>query len=666
MVKKMFNLLLSGFLLLGATQLAAQSEFDEYHTNKQVQLFLKKLEGKNTRLHTIAESPGGEPVTVLEIGTDLEDVPAIFVGANFEGDLPLATEGALYLAKMIQDSIAYTKNVRWYIMPQPNPDAAKGYFAEIKSGLKVNEFPINDDGDEALNEDGFDDLNGDGFITMMRVKSPEGAYVISKNNPFIMDKANTSKGERGVYEMYSEGLDNDGDGLYNEDATGGINIGLSFPHLFPREKSEAGLYSGQTPEVYGIMRFIFDHPDIAMVYTLGSSNFCLVPPRGGRKGEANLEKIKIPSRYGKMFGIDVSETYTMNEVVEMFKELVPADMEVTPALVAGFLGLGAAVNPQEDDLVFYKEFAEDYKKYLDKKAFDTELLPPTPAQNGSFELWAYYHLGVPSFSMNLFSVPEVKEEKQANDKNLSLEEVENMSAEDFVALGEEKINSFLRANNAPDRFKAEGVIKMMQDGQITPEKMVGMLKQAPKTEKEGELSKKDKALLAYSENEWNGKGFVQWEKVSHPTFGQVEVGGFIPYLESTPKPEKIAPLLSVQLPWLLQLSTKLPELKLEDKKVTNLGAGIYKLEIFVANNGELAYPISIGERNKQPAPVILTIDGDIEILEGKLRTPVGAVGANQVKKFSWLIKTVGKNPTITATVESAVLKDDVEQINIGG
>lgn len=28
-------------------------------------------------------------------------------------------------------------------------------------------------------------------------------------------------------------------------------------------------------------------------------------------------------------------------------------------------------------------------------------------EDGSFELWAYYHLGVPSFSMNLFSAPKI-------------------------------------------------------------------------------------------------------------------------------------------------------------------------------------------------------------------------------------------------------------------
>ncbi len=668
MFKKLFQSLLAGILLFTWNQLAAQSEsqFSEYHTNKQVQQLLKKMTGNNVSLHTLAESPGGEVITILEIGTHLEDAPAIFVGANFEGNVPLATEGALYLAQMLIDSGAYTENVKWYIMPQPNPDAASGYFAPVKSGLDLNKYSVNNDADEATNEDGFEDLNGDGFITQMRVKDIEGDYVVSKSNPLIMAKADTKKGQRGVYKIYSEGIDNDADSKYNEDGEGGINVGIAFPHLFPRETSEAGIYPGQTPEVYSIMRFIYDRPEIAMVYTLGSSNFCLVPPKGGRKGGANLESIRLSGRYARMLNAESGKTYRMSEVIEMAKAVFPPGMEVTPSMIAGMLGLGAAVNPQDDDLAFYKAFSEDYKKYLAAKKFNTERLDPQPAKDGSFELWAYYHLGVPSFSMNLFTVPKAKEEKKEAEDAVSLEEVGKMSPEDFIALGNDKITAFLKTNNATGRFKTDSVVKMMESGQITPEKMVGMMKKMPKPEKEGELSEKDKALLAYSEAEWDGKGFVEWKAIDHPSLEQVEVGGYVPYLETTPKPEKIDSLAGTQLPWLLQLSKKLPEIKFESEKLTRIGEGIYKLDVFVANNGELAYPISMGERNGQPAPVIVVLDGDLEILEGKQRTTLGSIGDNKLKKLSWLIKTTGKKPIATVKIESVVFTDDVKQINIGG
>lgn len=670
MVKKLLNFMLLGLLIFSVSHVTAQSgtQFDVYHPNKEVQQILNKLQQSNsasTKLHTLATSPGGEPVTVLEIGSNLKDAPAIFVGANFEGNIPISTEGALYFAKMLLDSSTYTKNLKWYIMPLPNPDAAAGFFASVKSELSVNDFEINNDVDEAINEDGPDDLNGDGLITQMRVKDLEGAYIVSKKDARLMDRADAKKGERGVYKMYEEGIDNDGDGAFNEDGIGGINVGISFPHLFPRDNKDAGLWSGQTPEVYSILRFIYDRPNIAMVYTLGSSNFCLVPPKGGRKGGANLQSIKIPGRYARMLNADPAKTYTMDEVMELVKLVVPAGMDVSPSMIAGMLGLGAAVNPLDDDLKFYTTFSEDYKKYLEAKKFNTETLDPTPAKDGSFELWAYYHLGVPSFSMNLFSVPKVKEEKKKEGKTISLEEVEKMSKEDFVALGEEKIDTFLKTNNAPDRFSGKGIIEMMNSGKFTPKQMAGMMKAMPKAEKEDELSEKDKALLAWADKEWEGKGFVNWEKYTHPTLGEVEIGGYVPYLESTPKPERIDSLLQVQLPWLLQLTKKMPDISVADSKITDLGAGIYKLELYVENKGYLPYPISMGQRNEHPAPVVVILEGEITFLEGIQRTPLGSIGGNQVKKLTWIIKAE-KKPTISAKIESAVFGTSVKQIKIGG
>jgi len=670
MVKKLLNFMLLGLLVFSVSHATAQPgiSFGVYHPNNEVRQILEKLQKANpaaTKLHNIATSPGGEDIQVLEIGANLKGVPAVFVGANFEGNVPLSTEGALYFAKMLLDSAQYTKNLKWYILAQPNPDAASGYFAKTKYGRTVNNFEINNDVDEAVNEDGYDDLNGDGYITQMRVKDLEGTYIVSKNDPRIMIKADATKGEKGEYKLYDEGIDNDKDGQYNEDGEGGINVGIGFPHLFPRDKKEAGLWSGQTPEVYNLMRFIYDRPEIAMVFTLGNSDFCVAPPKGGRKGGANLQNIKIPGRYARMLGVDANQSFSMDEVIEMMKQRVPAGVEVTPAMVAGMLGLGAAVNPLDEDLKFYTKFSEDYKKYLAAKKFNTERLDAPGDKDGSFELWAYYHLGVPSFSMNLFTVPKVKEEKKTGDSIVSLEEIEKMSADEFVALGDDKITAFLKANNAPKRFTAESVKEMMNSGKINPKQMAGMMKNSPKKEKEGELGEKDKALLAYVDKTWEGKGFVQWQSYKHPTLGEVEIGGYIPYLETTPKPEQIDSLLQTQLPWLLQLSTKLPQISIADEKVTDLGGGIYKLELYIENKGYLPYPIAMGQRNSQPAPVVVILDGEIKLLEGIKRTPLGAIGGNSVKKLTWMIQS-DKKPEITAKIESTIFGSTEKQIKIGG
>ena len=670
MVKKRLRYFTAALLILSTFQLIAQNavSFDKYHTNSEVQQIMNQLQQANpsvVKLHAIATSPGGETITVLEIGANLKQVPAVFTGANFEGNNPLATEGALFFAKMLLDSAKYREKMKLYILQNQNPDAAKGYFANVKYGRTVNDFEINNDVDEGVNEDGFDDLNGDGYITQMRVRDLEGTFIVSKNDPRVMVQADASKGEKGEYKLYIEGIDNDNDSQYNEDGEGGINVGIGFPHLFPRDKKEAGLWAGQTPEVYALMKFIYDRPEIAMVFTLGNSDFCKAIPKAGRRGGANLQSIKIPERYARRFDVDPNQSFTMDEIIEMLKQRFPAGMEITPSMVAGMLGLGAAVNPLDEDLKFYTKFSDDYKKYLESKKFNADRLEAPGDKDGSFELWAYYHLGVPSFSMNLFTVPKVKDEKKATEGVVTLDEVEKMSTDEFVALGEDKITAFLKANNAPERFNAKGVTEMMKSGRFTPKQMAGMMKNAPKKDKEGELGEKDKALLAYSDKELGGKGFAAWQKFTHPTLGEVEIGCYIPYLESTPKPEKMDTLFRIQLPWLLQLSSKLPDISIAGEKITDLGGNVFKLELYIENKGYLPYPIAMGQRNSQPAPIVIVLDGEFQVLEGYKRTPLGGIGGNQVKKLTWIIQA-DKKQDIKAKIESVVFGSKEKQIKIGG
>ena len=669
MKKSQLNAVLLFLLISISFSALAQNNlvFDKYHKYEEVQAVLKNLAAskpEKTKLLTIAQSPGGKDVNVLQIGNGTANTPAIVVGANFEGITPLSTEGALYLANIILNNEA-GKEVTWYILPLTNPDASESFFLKIKSENSYNTMVVNNDVDEATDEDGFDDLNGDGFITKMRVKDHTGSYIISSKDERIMEKADTKKGERGAYKIYSEGFDNDNDGEYNEDPEGGINIGISFPHLFDTYNKESGLWPGYSPEVYGIMKFIYSHPEISMVFTLGTSDFCRSEPKDGRKGETNMNAIKVPGRYANMLGADTEKTYTMDEVIAMAKTIVPPGMEVTPSMIAGMLGLGAAVNPLKEDLVFYKKYAQEYKEFLKGNIVTTERLDAEKAKDGSFELWAYYHLGVPSFSMNLFTVPKPQKDKTDDVSGLTLDSLKNMSNKDFLSIDDEKLSEFLKDHGLPERMSASNVKKMVEEGKGDPAKIAEMITKMPKPEKDGDLSEKDKALLAYIDNQNNGDGFVNWTTYNHPTLGEVEIGGYKPYLTTTPSADEIETLCKAQVPWLIKLSEKIPQISFIDYKVENLGAGIYELEVFVENSGELPYPIAMGQRNREPAPVVIKLEGDIEFLQGKSRTPLGSIGGNQVKKLKWLIKA-DKSTKIRAIIESKGLGNDVKQIEIGG
>ena len=241
-----------------------------------------------------------------------------------------------------------------------------------------------------------------------------------------------------------------------------------------------------------------------------------------------------------------------------------------------------------------------------------------------------------------------------------------MSSEDFIALGEEKIAIFLKESGAPDHFKAESVIKMVESGQVSPKQMAGMMKDMPKPKDEKEGDPKTKALLAYSDDQLEGKGFLDWTPFKHPGLGDVEIGGTVPFVNNTPPKEIMDSLFALQVPWVLELSKKLPRLSILQSEVKHQGAGVYELIIWVENGSYLPFPTAMGERNEQPAPAVIELDGkDISLLSGKKRTSINSIAGLKVKKLSWLIETE-KGVNLNLKLSSVFAWGDEKQIKIGG
>ena len=624
---------------------------------------------KQTKLIKLASSAGNSNLKMLEIGPEAglekKSMPAIIVVANMEGTVPVSSMAAIYLADYILSSGKGPTDLTWYVLPCGNPDAYANYFETPLRLDPRNNKTHNDDMDDLTDEDGFNDLDGNGIITQMRVKDPEGIWIPVSGDPRMLRKADASKGEKGIYKLYSEGLDDDGDGKYNEDGPGGVNVGINFPHLFEPFTKTSGLWPGCTDESFQLIKFVFEHPEIAMTMNFGATNFCMQAPKGGRKAGVDMDKIKIPENMAEMFGADPNRTYSISEIIEMVQPMVPAGMTVTESMVASFLGLGAVVNPLEKDLKFYKELSDQYKEYLKDKGMEAERLDPQSAKDGSFELWSYYHLGIPSFAMDFWTLPKVKEEKK-EESGITIKKLEKMSSDDFIALGKEKIAVFLKESGAPEHFKAESVIKMVESGQVSPKQMAGMMKDMtkPKDEKEGDP--KTKALLAYSDDQLGGKGFVDWKPFKHPALGDVEIGGKVPFVDNTPPKENMDSLFSLQVPWVLELSKKLPRLNIMQSEVKHKGAGVYELIIWVENESYLPFPTAMGERNEQPAPAVVLLEGkNISILSGKKRTPINSIGGLKNKKLTWLIESE-KEVNLNVKLSSVFAWGDEKQIKIGG
>jgi hypothetical protein len=659
-------MLLLAAVFIAPWQASAIEKYSDPATvNKRIEQIRQGADGR-VRVNKLAVTPGGTDVLMIEIGKSGAGVPAVLVAANLSGTVPAATEAALSLASRIAADASLSSALTWYIVPMGNPDAYSRWFSKPLYTDPGNATPFNDDKDDQTDEDGYNDLDGNGIITQMRVKTPDGTYIPVAGEPRLMRKADPVKGETGIYKLYTEGIDDDGDGQYNEDPPGGTNVNVNFPHLFRSFDSRSGLYPGSAPESGALLKFAFAHPEIAMVFSFGSTNFLLSPPQGGRKGEADMDKIKIPEEIGGMMGLDVSRTYTMAEIMEAVQPLLPPGMTIDEGMIANFLGLGAIVNPMQEDLAFYNEISSDYKDYLKKKGVTGERFDPAQPEDGSFELWAYYHLGVPVFSMDIWGLPKPKEEKK-DASGITIEALEKMSVDDFLALGEDKVSAFLKESGAPAQYNAKMVTDMVKSGQVTPAQMAGMMKQmpAPKAdEKKGDP--KELASLAFSDRWLEGKGFTAWKTYNHPTLGEVEIGGFTPFVDNTPPVAMVDSLLDLQLPYVFELVKRLPALQFSETKLTEKGGGVYQLEAWVTNEGYLPFPTAMGKRNKIPAPAVITLTGEgIEILSGKKRTPLTEMGGKKSARYLWLVRAPKKG-AMTLQLESKQAGTDSKQINIGG
>lgn len=644
--------------------------FNTYHSPKDVEGLLKDIAAShsgNAVLHKMASTPGGNDVIIMEIGTEIgkkeKKLPAIWVVANMEGTVPVSTEAALYLIRSLIDQPEQWKSKTWYILPIGNPDAAWHYFQKPLLMDARNKRPYNDDMDDQVDEDGVDDLDGNGIITMMRVKDPQGEWMAIPGNPLLMKRPDWSKGEKGEYKLYTEGLDNDNDGQYNEDGLGGVNTGINFPHLFKYHTVISGMWPGSEPETYSLFKFAHEHPEIAMTICFGKTNFCLTPPRGGRKEAVDMSKIKLPEWIGKIYGMDTTRTYTMEEIMDFAKTLAPAGFEISESMVAGMLGLGAAVNPQPEDLKFFNAISEEYKEFLKKNKMDAKRLDSEQDEDGSFELWSYYQLGLPSFTLDFWSLPQVEEEKKGD--TLSPEKLETMTNDEFLALGEEKIDGFLKASGAPGNIKAKMLMDMIKNGMMTTKKMAEMMKQMPKPKSPEGVKQEDKALLAFNEKQLGGKGFIQWKSFNHPQLGEVEIGGEVPFVRNTPPVSMVEDLLKNQVPWVFELAKKIPSIRIEKAESTSLGSGIYKVKAWIENKGFLPYPTAMGKRDQQILPAIVTLEGkDLTFVEGKKRSMVSDFRGFSTRTVEWIVRT-GQPGQLTVTVSTPNAGTDTRTVSQG-
>ena len=254
--------------------------WNRYYDSDQLAEIMHRIEKaypKLARVKSIGKSYKGKDLWLITVSNfengDPDKKPAMYVDGNIHSNEIQGSEVALYTAWYVTEMYSSNAWIRTlldektlYIIPTINPDARDHYVHQpnTASSPRSGLAPRDDDGDGQMDEDMYDDLDKDGSITQMRMKDANGRWLPDPSDPRQMAQAKVD--QKGEYTLLgSEGIDNDGDGLVNEDGPGSYDPNRDWGwNWAPRYvQSGADRYPFTFPEHRAVAEFILTHQNIA-------------------------------------------------------------------------------------------------------------------------------------------------------------------------------------------------------------------------------------------------------------------------------------------------------------------------------------------------------------------------------------------------------------------
>ncbi|HMP38456.1 MAG TPA: M14 family metallopeptidase [Phycisphaerales bacterium] len=199
--------------------------------------------------------------------------PAMYIDGSIHANEVQASETVLYSIWYLVSAYGAVPSITrlvdstaFYFIPIVSPDARQDWFDAPHSPNtnRTGLAPFDNDGDGLIDEDGPDDLDGDGHIGVMWRKDANGTHRRDPDDPRIFVRVEPpAKGDWTF--AGTEGIDNDGDGLINEDGPGGYDMNRNWPADWQPNwvQSGAGEHPLCYPETRVIAEFILSKPNIA-------------------------------------------------------------------------------------------------------------------------------------------------------------------------------------------------------------------------------------------------------------------------------------------------------------------------------------------------------------------------------------------------------------------
>lgn len=621
-LKIMATILLS-FILFNANTIADDNSHPAkgYHNYASLSKALKDLSEQNkkiSKLVTIGQTLNGKDIWMLQISGEKGGSPlekqALLICGNAEGDHVIGSEVALGIAEYLIKG--YGKNAEvtevldkrtFYIIPRLNPDGAEIFFEKTLLEHPQNLKPRDEDYDWLIDEDGPEDLNGDGMITLMRVKDKKGEWTLDSKDPRLMNKKDKTTSLDSLYQIYPEGIDNDGDERYNEDGIGGFDINRNFPHNFGYDVKGWGVYPASEPETRALI-------DVMNRYSTEEKT----------QPHKNICAVLLFSKYDNLAaepGIECGKPEfpespdEEDDMPQMSFQFGRRDRGSDQQQPRGDKKDPQPKKAEDDDMPLFKKVSEQYKKTTGIESAVSE----KPA--GSLYEWAYFQYGVPAFSANLWSLRKEKKES-ADTTSQKPDEIES---------AEEKTT---------DR---RALMRQRFAGRTTGSKSGGDSPAAKNI---------DQQWLQWIDKQNSGKGFVKWEKFQHKQLGEVEIGGFIPQLRTNPPADQIEKLSENHAKFALRLAQQFANIKMDKPEIEKVSSNLFRLKINIQNDGEFPFATAMGQRTRNITPIMVQLkfedDETMKLFGGSKREDIRNIEPKGEKELKWIIiSPPGKKIDIT-------------------
>lgn len=319
--------------------------FKRYYSYDEWTKIMKDMSRQYQHLATvesIGKSRMGRDQYVLTITNqttgDHSEKTAMWVDGAIHGNEVNGITCSLYLAWYLLTRYDYDPYVHnlvntytFYILPGLNVDANDSFVTHPNTANNPREpyRPEDNDGDGLYDEDQTEDVDGDGELSVMYKEDPKGNLRLSEDGRrFVSVEEDNYPGQR-FKRIGSEGFDNDGDGLINEDDIGGPDPNRNFPYGW--NMADGNPYPLSEPCTRNVFEFQLAHPNIFASFHYHNTGRLIMfqaPPalrsqggsgqssgaygtggRGRMTAEERLQELRKENKYAQYFDRRVAREF---------------------------------------------------------------------------------------------------------------------------------------------------------------------------------------------------------------------------------------------------------------------------------------------------------------------------------------------------------------------